>query len=295
MTTRYPGATWLGQTKNNSGPFKPDQPKFLVMHYTAGGDGRASADFLFRPHSPASSAHFVVDRDGSVYQISDLKLITWHAGKSAWRGLTFLNRYSIGIEFANFGYLRKTQDPTRWLIGATEYRSTYRDLPDVFTDDVVVSAHKNGGAEMGWEPYPAAQIRSGVALTAWILGQCPGIREIVGHDDIAPKRKSDPGPAFPMQTFMSVLHPNSEGSQSPDDIDEGASPPAVNTEYIVNADKLNCRGGPGTNFELLDWGPLHRRTSVRLLHEKGDWSFIEFRDPDPAVRGWVFSSYLTPA
>ena len=32
-----------------------------------------------------------------------------------------------------------------------------------------------------------------------------GIKEILGHDDIAPKRKWDPGPAFPMDQFRATV------------------------------------------------------------------------------------------
>ena len=92
----------MGQTKNTDGKFAKGEPRFIVVHYTAGGGN--SAPFLFGPHKPASSAHFVVTRKGEVFQLSNTDNITWHAGKSKWRGLTGLNKYSIGIELENWGW-----------------------------------------------------------------------------------------------------------------------------------------------------------------------------------------------
>jgi len=168
------------------------------MHYTAGGAGENSAQYLFRPHSPSSSAHFVIGRDGRTWQLSGIDNKTWHAGKSQWKGISGLNSHAIGIEFANYGYLHKTNNPTRWLIAATNDKLVFEGVP-------IVARHKNGGPELGWEPYPIAQIEAGKRLTSWLLKAIPGIGEIVGHDDISPGRKADPGPAFPMAVFQALL------------------------------------------------------------------------------------------
>ena len=178
---KYPGGTWLGQTNNNSGKFKKGEPKLIVMHYTAAGSGKASASYLMGPHKPSSSAHFVVDRDGMVLQISDTEYVTWHAGKSRWRGVIGINPHAIGIEIANHGW---------------DYKGA----------DAIVARHKNGGPIQKWEPYTALQIAAVKKLTRWLLEFHPTIREIVGHDDIAPGRKSDPGPAFPMAEFQELIH-----------------------------------------------------------------------------------------
>jgi N-acetylmuramoyl-L-alanine amidase len=185
---RYPGAIWLGQTQNTSGPFSSGQPFAIVQHYTAAGSGLNSAKYLFGKHSPASSAHFIVDRDGVVYQICGIDLKAWHAGKSTWTGTdgkTYdgLNTYSIGIEFANYGW----------------------DVKKVSPANQTKLKHKREKVARNWEVYPEAQIKSGLALTEWIARQIPSIKETMGHDDISPGRKSDPGPAFPMERFKMCL------------------------------------------------------------------------------------------
>lgn len=276
----YPGNKKdYGQTKNNSGKFKAGEPRFLVMHYTAGGNGKSSADYLFNAHSPASSAHFVVDRNGDVYQLSDIGYVTWHAGKSFWRGLSFLNSHSIGIEIANYGFWRPNITPA--------------------TQDAALKAgwvkakHKNGGGELLWEPYPENQLIAVMNLSKWILQQVKSIREIVGHDDIAPGRKSDPGPAFPMRRFQDLLNPRSEGSVIPKEVKSEVEviTPASAT-FSVNATSLNVRGGPGTNFDTFT--SLKKGVKVTVLNDKGEWSYIEWTVGKTVKQGWVFDQYLTP-
>lgn len=244
----------MGNTPNNSGRFRAGQPRFLVQHYTAGGSGKGSAEYLFKAHSPASSAHFVVDRNGDVYQLADTSLVTWHAGQSAWRGLSFLNQYSIGIEFANLGY---------WRPGIAKFKAP------------LVAAHRNGGPVMEWEPYPEKQILAGLDLTKWLCEVHPTLVETVGHDDIAPKRKLDPGPAFPMERFRDVVTPDS------------ADTPRT---YVVNTDDLNLRGGAGTGYAVI--ARLDSGAKVKMLQDGSPWDLVE---APGGKRGWVHGAYLTPA
>ena len=268
----------LGQTANNSGKFKAGEPKFLVQHYTAGGDGAASAKYLFGKHSPASSAHFVVDRNGDVIQISDTNMITWHAGNSFWRGISSLNSHSIGIEIANYGYWRPGIRPAT--AAAAE------------SDGWLKMKHKNGGPEYLWEPYLEPQLKAVEELTKWILKTHPTIREIVGHDDIAPKRKIDPGPAFPMLRFQNLMNPLTGDSKVPEEMKDDVIVPVTkkSSEYKVNAATLNVRGGPGTDFGTTKAGPLKKGQVVTLLSEQGDWSFVKTAKGE----GWVFGQFLTP-
>ena len=268
-----------GQTKNNSGKFKAGEPKFLVMHYTAGGSGVSSATYLFNPHSPASSAHFVVDRNGDVYQLSDTGYVTWHAGQSLWRGISGLNSHSIGIEIANYGYWRPGISP--------------KTAVEAEKAGWVKARHKNGGPEYLWEPYPEKQILATIALAAWILEQHKSIKEIVGHDDIAPSRKIDPGPAFPMHRFLDLLNPRSEGSVIPKEVKAEVEVIAPASKvFKVNASSLNVRGGPGTNFGVI--AGLKKNASVTVLSDKGEWSYVQWTSGKTKKEGWVFDQYLTP-
>lgn len=65
----------------------------------------------------------------------------------------------------------------------------------------------NQGHEFGYHPFPAAQIRSVIALVADIRSRwtIPDHR-IVGHSDIAPFRKRDPGELFPWKRLAKAGH-----------------------------------------------------------------------------------------
>lgn len=56
----------------------------------------------------------------------------------------------------------------------------------------------NPGHEWGYRPFPQAQMAAVLALCAGILRRHPiPKRNVVGHSDIAPDRKQDPGELFP--------------------------------------------------------------------------------------------------
>lgn len=75
----------------------------LVMHYTGMPTARAAIDLLKSPRAKVSS-HYVVDEDGTVYQLVAEAKRAWHAGLSFWRGQRLLNDASIGIEIVNPGH-----------------------------------------------------------------------------------------------------------------------------------------------------------------------------------------------
>lgn len=65
----------------------------------------------------------------------------------------------------------------------------------------------NPGHEFGYRPFPEAQIAAVIALTAdirsrWMIDDA----RIVGHSDIAPDRKIDPGELFPWKRLAEAGH-----------------------------------------------------------------------------------------
>ncbi|BDX05616.1 1,6-anhydro-N-acetylmuramyl-L-alanine amidase AmpD [Planctobacterium marinum] len=107
------------------------------------------------------SAHCLIERTGAITQFVSFDERAWHAGLSAFQGISRCNDFSIGIE----------------LEGADE------------------------------TPYEDAQYETLVAITKCLMVQYPGINlgRIVGHNDIAFGRKTDPGVAFDWCRYRQAL------------------------------------------------------------------------------------------
>ncbi|MDB6049114.1 MAG: N-acetylmuramoyl-L-alanine amidase [Pseudomonas sp.] len=133
--------------------------QFVIVHYTTASLERSLA---LLTHGEVSSHYLIGDQQHPViYKLVDEQFRAWHAGESEWEGRTWLNSSSIGIEIVNPGY---------------------RDLP---TGRV-------------WYPYTEGQIQALTLLLKDIVKRNHiEPRHVIGHSDIAPLRKLDPGPLFP--------------------------------------------------------------------------------------------------
>lgn len=123
--------------------------ELVVLHYTVLG----CAEALERLCDPVAevSAHYLIDRDGSILSLVDETARAWHAGAGSWAGEGDVNSRSIGIELANSGA----------------------------------------------EPFPEPQMRALEGLLRDLLERhALPPQAVIGHSDMAPDRKSDPGARF---------------------------------------------------------------------------------------------------
>lgn len=240
--------------------------KFLVMHFTAGRSAEESIQWLAKAQAKAS-AHLVIGRDGCITQLVPFNKVAWHAGASSWEGLQGLNKYSIGIELDNAG--RLTQQGGQW---KAWFGGTLQEC------DVVQAVHKHESKVCGWHAYTPEQIDSALHVAGLLMEQY-GLIDVIGHEDIAPHRKCDPGPAFPMSNFRSRLMGRME--------DE--------TPLYMPTTVLNIRSGPGMEYQPLPGSPLQVGTKVRFGAAQGTWWWVEVQAGDGisnSFEGWVNSSYL---
>jgi|GEM_PF-1581147 len=152
----------------------------VVLHYTASGSLEATVPWFQNPEAKVS-AHYVIGRDGTIVRMVPEEKKAYHAGKSEWNGQKDVNRFSIGIELVNWGKLEKRGDA--FFTWPNDFNNPYRGLEPVFREDA------------WWEPYADAQLASFQLLLSDIQKRYSKV-EIVGHQDVSPGRKVDPGPAL---------------------------------------------------------------------------------------------------
>jgi len=245
------------------------QARWLVMHYTAGRSAESSVSWLLNPQAKAS-AHLVIGRDGSITQLVPFNVVAWHAGASSWEGVSGLNHHSIGIELDNVGRLDHI---------AGKWVSPLKiQVPD---NQVRVAKHKNeapGTPPSGWQTYTPEQIDAAFSVAQALIAHYR-LQDIIGHDDIAPGRKNDPGPDFPMASLRARLYGRQE-----DDL------PVFGASAV-----LNVRSGPGTEHPTLPGSPIPAGTRVQALDQNGLWWKVDVLDEVNGVMdlvGWCHGRFL---
>ncbi|MBW8899268.1 MAG: N-acetylmuramoyl-L-alanine amidase [Massilia sp.] len=134
--------------------------KFLIIHYTV-TDRPQSIKTLTEQ---TVSSHYLLTDEAKpvIYGLVDETRVANHAGVSNWKNYSLLNPSSVGIEIVNPGFTT------------------------------------NPDGSRTWYPFPQAQIDELIALVKQIVARHNIPPEnVLGHSDIAPGRKQDPGPMFP--------------------------------------------------------------------------------------------------
>lgn len=143
-----PLARWVPSPNHNA-----REATLIVIHATTQDSVEQSLHTLRTRNSggPVSS-HYLIGRDGALYQLVADDRRAWHAGPGSWGTISDVNSASIGIELDN-----------------------------------------NGS-----EPFPAEQIGKLLVLLEDLCKRLDIPRhQVIAHADMAPTRKTDPGPMFP--------------------------------------------------------------------------------------------------
>ena len=152
------GGTFIDTTRSAKG--QDSRVLFLIIHYTV-LDLPMSMKVLTENQV---SAHYLLtdETPPRIHRLVDEGQRAWHAGVSGWRGNRLLNSSSVGIEIVHPG-ARIGPDGVRVYI-----------------------------------PFPQAQIDVLIPLVRDIVAR-HGIRpeRVLGHGEIQPFLKQDPGPTFP--------------------------------------------------------------------------------------------------
>ena len=109
------------------------------------------------------SSHYFVKRNGELINLIPDLYEAWHAGKSSWKKIRSLNKYSIGVEIQNQGH------------------------------------------DHNYERFSTKQIISISKLLKQLIRKYKiDLNNVLGHSDIAPDRKKDPGENFPWKKLAKI-------------------------------------------------------------------------------------------
>tara|TARA_B100001057_G_scaffold313806_1_gene313935 strand:+ start:88 stop:813 length:726 start_codon:yes stop_codon:yes gene_type:complete len=162
---------WLKITQNYSPNFSLSKRqkkniKYIIIHYT-GMKNELSALKRLTDNTSKVSAHYFIKKNGKILNLVPDLYEAWHAGKSSWKNIQSLNRYSIGIEIHNSGH------------------------------------------ENFYEKFSNKQMNSVKKLLRFLIKRYRiNCKNILGHSDIAPNRKKDPGEKFPWKELarLKLIH-----------------------------------------------------------------------------------------
>jgi N-acetylmuramoyl-L-alanine amidase len=271
-------------------------PDYAIIHYTATDTASSAVDWFLNTTSNPNriAAHIVIDFDGRITQLVPFNRKANHAGTSTWDGVDFLNSHGIGIEIVNPGYVDK-------LAGGTYRRRTgvdkngkpvFKTYPGSDGSRIMKATHKHkfwtDKENQHWFIFPDAQLKALYKLCK-ALFETYHLVTAIGHDDISPARKPDPGPAFPWDAFKTNVF--------------GITNDAGKI-FKVNTSGTNMRAAPSTNAAIIK--KLTIGYEVGLIETNGQWSKVYLVDKQSEVLvkegknfrsvktiGWIFSPLLT--
>jgi len=193
------------------GIFEKRDPVGCIIHYDAAGNASDTV-YWFKKKGANASAHVVIARNGRIIQTVSFYDAAWHAGKSQiiidGKKYKKLNKWMLGIELSNWGLLRRVEKgnssarfycwPPLSLDGKPMYQTEF--LGDY--------EFANG---QWWEKFTNEQMESLALICRAMMSRYNwDERRFVGHNEVAPGRKIDPGDAFDWVDFRERLVGNWE-------------------------------------------------------------------------------------
>jgi N-acetylmuramoyl-L-alanine amidase len=168
-----PLASWVP-----SGNFNTRQAIVIVVHSTEQKSVKASLDTLRSRNAQGKvSAHYLIGRDGHIYQLVSEKRRAWHAGGGSWGNITDLNSASIGIELDNDGASEYPETQVRALVALLADLCDRLDIPRrqvIAHADLAPTRKTDPGARFPWRELAEAGFGRWPAPEAMAMEPAPG-------------------------------------------------------------------------------------------------------------------------
>ena len=184
---------------------KSGKPKGLIVHYTAGRPSAYNTAVYLKNRGLGC---MVMDEEGKILTAQGMDEVAWHAGSSKHPfvdEVTGLSRYCMGMEIVNPGMVEKRADGLFYSWFGAPYG----------VDEVRYATGHDNIKQGHYVPFTDAQEQALINFCKWQLATNDEfeIDWILGHDEIAPGRKSDPGAALSMSMpdFREMLRTAKQG------------------------------------------------------------------------------------
>jgi N-acetylmuramoyl-L-alanine amidase len=277
--------------------------KYVIIHYTAGDTLSPALNWFLNTkreknddsaNPKALAAHIIIDTDGTILQLIPFNRKANHSGSSVWDGVDGFNSKSIGIEIVNPGFVEKMPNGIfRRLESNKEGVKKYKNYTNEEAERIKEAKHKLKHLEKlnYWMAFTEEQIDAVINLSKLLFDKYQLINAL-GHDDVSPLRKQDPGPLFPWSRYKTeVLGKNND----------------IGKIFIVNSESdgfAYFRNTPSTTSK--DKEKLSNGFEVGLIETYGLWSKVYKvnEKEDVLVKvdggevkcvktiGWIFSKLL---
>ena len=194
---------------------KSQRIKTIILHYTVSDNDRSIKTLT----TGEVSAHYLVlaNDDDKIYNLVPESERAWHAGDGGFSGRTILNDTSIGIEIVNAGI-------------QPQYRNALK------SDDLDYHPYEHYVAFDELQIKKVAQLVQDIA-TRYDISP----KNIIGHADMAPSRKIDPGAKFPWQLLY-------------EQYGIGAWYDAFDKQFFMNQDAFAAATIPEIKQQFRDYG-----------------------------------------
>jgi N-acetylmuramoyl-L-alanine amidase len=110
----------------------------IILHHTGAMTAKSTLSWFQAPESKVS-AHYVIDRNGDLYQMVKEENKSWHSGKSELHGQSDVNSFSIGIELVGDGkaeFPKAQYEALAWLVKTLKKKYNVEDSSIVGHKDI---------------------------------------------------------------------------------------------------------------------------------------------------------------
>lgn len=172
------------------GTYADGYPQGAVVHFTAGRRNGLASGLNYQVDQ--GYLYFLIDEDGNIGQNFSLDSWGYHAGASSYPGLRgSVSNELVGIEVQCAGKLTKHGDSYRTWFRTEVPESQVREVP----------TNKENQQQGYYEQFTEAQEQALTTLLLWLHKNNSSVFKmdlVVGHDEVSPGRKNDPGGSLSM-------------------------------------------------------------------------------------------------